>query len=102
MTTRTAVIVGGNRTPFAKMGGAYARASSQDLLTSAIDGLVARFGLAGETLGEVAAGAVMRHSPGYQPHPRGCPVVRLGTPDACRGPRTGLRDWLRGGDLHRQ
>ncbi len=62
MAKRTAVIVGGNRTPFAKIGTAYAEASAQDLLTSAIDGLVARFGLAGETLGEVAAGAVLRHS----------------------------------------
>lgn len=56
------VIVGGNRTPFGKMGGALARASNLDLLTAALDGLVARFGLAGERMGEVAAGAVMKHS----------------------------------------
>lgn len=62
MSDRTAVIVGGNRTPFAKMGGALAQASNSDLLTAAIDGLVARFGLAGETLGEVAAGAVLKHT----------------------------------------
>jgi acetyl-CoA C-acetyltransferase len=31
-------------------------------LTAALDGLVARFGLAGERLGEVAAGAVLKHS----------------------------------------
>ena len=58
---RTAVIVGGNRVPFAKAGGAYAQASSQDLLTAALDGLVARFGLAGQRVGEVAAGAVLKH-----------------------------------------
>src|SRR5258705_359160 len=55
-------IVGGNRIPFARSGSAYATASNQDLLTAAIDGLVARFGLAGERLGEGAAGAVLKHS----------------------------------------
>ncbi|GAA1395264.1 acetyl-CoA C-acetyltransferase [Luteococcus peritonei] len=59
---RTAVVVGGNRIPFAKSGGAYASASNQDMLTAAIDGLVARFGLAGQQLGEVAGGAVLKHS----------------------------------------
>lgn len=56
-----AVIVGGNRTPFAKAGGPFAQASTHDLLTSAIDGLAARFGLSGERIGEVAAGAVLKH-----------------------------------------
>ena len=59
---RTAVVVGGNRIPFAKSGGAYASASNQDMLTAALDGLVARFGLAGQQLGEVAGGAVLKHS----------------------------------------
>lgn len=58
----TAVVVGGNRVPFAKAGTAYARASSQDLFTAALDGLVARFGLAGESVGEVAGGAVLKHT----------------------------------------
>ena len=62
MSTRQAVIVGGNRTPFVKAGGAYAQASGQDLLTAALDGLVARFGLAGERLDEVVAGAVLKHT----------------------------------------
>ena len=62
MTKRQAVIVGGNRTPFVKAGGAYAQASAQDLLTAALDGLVARFGLAGEQLDEVVAGAVLKHT----------------------------------------
>jgi acetyl-CoA C-acetyltransferase len=59
---RTPVVVGGNRTPFAKAGGAFASASNGDLLTAAIDGLVARFGLAGRELDEVAAGAVLKHA----------------------------------------
>ena len=62
MTTRTAVVVGGNRTPFVKAGGAFASASSQDLLTAALDGLVARFGLAGQQVDEVVAGAVLKHT----------------------------------------
>src|ERR1044072_8614130 len=62
MEARRVAIVGGNRIPFARSNGAYARASNQDMLTADIDGLVARFGLAGERLGEVAAGAVLKHS----------------------------------------
>jgi acetyl-CoA C-acetyltransferase len=58
---RHAVIVGGNRIPFARSNGAYAEASNQDMLTAALDGLVARFGLKGERLGEVVAGAVLKH-----------------------------------------
>lgn len=58
----TAVIIGGNRIPFAKAGGRYAHASNHDMLTAAMDGLVARFGLAGARLGEVAGGAVLKHS----------------------------------------
>jgi len=40
---RTPVVVGGNRTPFAKAGTRYASAGNTDLLTAALDGLVARF-----------------------------------------------------------
>jgi acetyl-CoA C-acetyltransferase len=62
---RRVAIVGGNRIPFARSGGPYARASNQDMLIAALDGLVARFGLAGEVLGEVVAGAVLKHSRDY-------------------------------------
>ncbi|MBW4095943.1 MAG: acetyl-CoA C-acetyltransferase, partial [Acidobacteria bacterium] len=60
--SRKAVVVGGNRIPFARAGGAYTRASNQDMLTAALDGLVARFGLQDVRIGEVAAGAVLKHS----------------------------------------
>jgi acetyl-CoA C-acetyltransferase len=59
---RRAAVVGGNRIPFARSNGPYARASNQDMLTATLDGLVARFGLQDERLGEVAAGAVLKHS----------------------------------------
>ena len=61
-SARTAVIVGGNRIPFARSNGRYSRASNQDMLTATLDGLIARFGLAGERLGEVAGGAVLKHA----------------------------------------
>ncbi|WP_370247569.1 acetyl-CoA C-acetyltransferase [Nocardioides sp.] len=60
--TRRVAIIGGNRIPFARSNGAYATASNQDMLTAAIDGLVVRFGLEGERVGEVVAGAVLKHS----------------------------------------
>lgn len=60
--TRPVYVLGGNRIPFTKSGGAYANASNLDMLTAAVDGLVARYGLAGERLGLLAAGAVLKHS----------------------------------------
>lgn len=59
---RKAAVIGGNRIPFARANGKYARASNLDMLTTTLDGLVARFGLADERLGEVVAGAVLKHS----------------------------------------
>ena len=59
---RQAVVIGGNRIPFGKAGGAYAAASNQAMLTAALDGLIARFALSGQQVGEVAAGAVLKHS----------------------------------------
>lgn len=59
---RDAFILGGNRIPFGKVGGAYGRCSNQDMFTAALDGLIARFGLQGERIGEVVGGAVLKHS----------------------------------------
>jgi acetyl-CoA C-acetyltransferase len=59
---RRVAIVGGNRIPFARANGAYATASNQDMLTCALEGLVERFHLHGERLGEVVAGAVLKHA----------------------------------------
>ncbi|MEI7057206.1 acetyl-CoA C-acetyltransferase [Nocardioides sp. CCNWLW239] len=61
-TTRRVAILGGNRIPFARSNGAYATASNQDMFTAVLDGLAARFGLEGERIGEVASGAVLKHS----------------------------------------
>jgi len=61
-TPRRVAVLGGIRIPFARQDGPYARASNQDMLTATLDALVERFELHGETLGEVAAGAVLKHS----------------------------------------
>ncbi|MEJ7755669.1 MAG: acetyl-CoA C-acetyltransferase [Nocardioidaceae bacterium] len=60
--TRRVAVIGGNRIPFARSNTAYSNASNQDMLTAALDGLVERFDLHGERLGEVVAGAVLKHS----------------------------------------
>ena len=55
-------VLGGVRIPFARQNTAYSNASNLDMLTAAIQGVVNRFGLQGQRLGEVAAGAVLKHS----------------------------------------
>jgi acetyl-CoA C-acetyltransferase len=59
---RKVAVVGGNRIPFARSDSTYSHASNQDMLTAALDGLIDRYGLDGERLGEVAGGAVLKHS----------------------------------------
>jgi acetyl-CoA C-acetyltransferase len=61
-TARRVAILGGNRIPFARSNTAYATASNQDMLTFTLQGLIDRYDLHGERLGEVAAGAVIKHS----------------------------------------
>jgi acetyl-CoA C-acetyltransferase len=58
---RRVAIVGGARIPFARAMGAYAECSNQDMLTAALQGVVDKFRLAGERLGDVGAGAVLKH-----------------------------------------
>ncbi|TXC86466.1 acetyl-CoA C-acetyltransferase [Paraburkholderia azotifigens] len=62
---RRVAILGGNRIPFARSNTAYATASNQDMLTFTLQGLIDRYNLHGERLGEVAAGAVIKHSRDY-------------------------------------
>jgi acetyl-CoA C-acetyltransferase len=59
---RRVAVLGGIRIPFARQNGPYARASNQDMLTATLEALIAEFGLEEETLGEVAAGGVLKHS----------------------------------------
>jgi acetyl-CoA C-acetyltransferase len=59
--TRSAAILGGVRIPFARSNGAYAEATNQDMLTAVLEALAERFALAGTRVGEVVAGAVLKH-----------------------------------------
>lgn len=59
---RRVAIIGGNRIPFARSNTAYSKISNQELLTAAVRGLVDRYNLQGQRLGEVVAGAVIKHS----------------------------------------
>jgi acetyl-CoA C-acetyltransferase len=59
---RRVAVIGGNRIPFARSNTVYAGVSNQEMLTAALDGLVDRFGLEGEVVGEFVAGAVLKHA----------------------------------------
>jgi len=59
---RLVAILGGVRIPFARANGAYMEASNQQMLTAAMTALVEKFDLRKQKLGEVAAGAVIKHS----------------------------------------
>jgi acetyl-CoA C-acetyltransferase len=59
---RRVAIIGGSRIPFARAHGAYAQVGNQDMLTAALRGVVDKYALGGQRLGDVIAGAVMKHS----------------------------------------
>jgi acetyl-CoA C-acetyltransferase len=61
-TTRRVAIIGGVRIPFARGNGVYAEVGNQEMLTAALRAVVERYGLQGQRLDDVAAGAVMKHS----------------------------------------
>lgn len=61
-SVRKVAILGGTRIPFARQNTAYAELSNQDMLTATLSALVKKCRLEGERLGEVAAGAVLKHS----------------------------------------
>jgi len=62
---RRVAIIGGTRIPFARSYTAYAKAGNEDMLTAAFRGLVERFKLQGQRLGDAAAGAVIKHPKDY-------------------------------------
>ena len=59
---RRVAVVGGMRIPFARGHGAYARVGNQDMFTAVLQALVAKYRIAGERLGDVTGGAVLKHS----------------------------------------
>ena len=64
-SVRRVAIIGGIRIPFARSYSAYVSVSNQDMLTATFRALVERFQLQGVRLGDVAAGAVMKHPKDY-------------------------------------
>lgn len=61
-TRRPVAVVGYNRIPFARHNTNYSNASNQDMMIAAMAGLIDRYNLTGERLGEVAGGAVIKHT----------------------------------------
>jgi acetyl-CoA C-acetyltransferase len=59
---RRVAVVGGVRIPFCRSNTLYADLSNLDMMTAALNGLVDRFNLKGEHIGEVVGGAVVTHS----------------------------------------
>lgn len=59
---RRAAIVGYNRIPFARNNTAYTAANNRDMMTATLNGLIKKYNLEGQMLGEVAGGAVIKHS----------------------------------------
>jgi acetyl-CoA C-acetyltransferase len=78
-------ILGGMRIPFARANTSYAEQGNLDMLGAAMKALVDKFNLRNEKLGEVAAGAVIKH-------PRDWNLAREATQSAGLHPRTPAYD----------
>lgn len=59
---RRVAVIGGVRTPFCRSNTSYSELSNLDLMTTALNGLVEKYGLAGQLIDEVVGGAVVTHS----------------------------------------
>ena len=82
---RPVAILGGVRLPFARSYGAFAGETNRSLLAGALRALVVRFGLRGQPVGEVVAGAVIKH-------PRDWNLAREATLDSGLDPHTPAHD----------
>jgi len=60
--SRRVAIVGYNRIPFARQNTFYTQANNQNMMTAVLNGLIDRYKLQGQLLGEVAGGAVIKSS----------------------------------------
>jgi acetyl-CoA C-acetyltransferase len=59
---RKVAVIGGIRTPFCRGNTGYDDLTSLDLMTAALNGLVAKYGLEGQHIDEVVGGAVVTHA----------------------------------------
>ncbi|MBT8077516.1 MAG: acetyl-CoA C-acetyltransferase [Gammaproteobacteria bacterium] len=55
-------VIGGTRIPFCRANSIYTECSNQDMMTETLGALVNKYDLRGQTLGDVALGAVLKHS----------------------------------------
>ncbi len=55
-------VLGGSRVPFCRSHSVYRDSTNQDLMVAALNGVMNKFDLKGQTLGDVALGAVIKHS----------------------------------------
>ena len=55
-------VIGGTRIPFCRAHSIYRHSSNMDLMTAALTGLVNKYDLKGQVLGDIALGAVIKHS----------------------------------------
>lgn len=55
-------VIGGARIPFVRAHSVYRNSSNQEMMAAALSGVVEKFDLKGQTLGDVALGAVIKHS----------------------------------------
>jgi len=61
-TANRVAVIGGSRIPFCRSYSVYRGVSNQEMMTATLKGLVDKYDLRGQTLGEVALGAVIKHS----------------------------------------
>lgn len=78
---RRVAIVGSARIPFARGGTAYADETNLSMLAAVIGGLAGKYGLKGQKVDEVVAGAVINHSRDFN-------IAREALLDAGLSPRT--------------
>lgn len=60
--SRRVAVVGGIRIPFCRAHSVYRGCSNQEMMTATLTALVEKYDLRGQTLGDVALGAVVKHS----------------------------------------
>ncbi len=81
-------VVGGSRIPFCRSHSIYKDYSNQDLMAAALSGVVDKYDLRGQTLGDVALGAVIKHSRDWN-------LARESVIDSGLSPRTPAMDLQR-------
>ncbi len=97
-TLKQVVIVGGLRIPFCRSNSSYAELSNMKMLSTVLNGMVERYGLAGEHIGEVNAGAVITHSRDWNLAREAVLSTKLAPTHAGADHAAGLRYVITGGD----